>query len=56
MYICVGMYRSYICVLSSHEIEQSCIYVLECIGHMYVSYQARRLSSHVYMCLIKPGD
>ena len=49
----------YICVLSSQEIEQSCIYVLEgighiyvleCIGHVYVSYQARRLSSHVYMC------
>ena len=58
-YICVRMYRSCICVLSSQEIEQSCIYVLdgighiyvlECIGHVYVSYQARRLSSHVYMC------
>jgi hypothetical protein len=55
----------YICVLSSQEIEQSCIYVLEgighiyvleCIGHVYVSYKARRLSSHVYVCLIKPGD
>ena len=39
-YICVRMYRSCICVLSSQEIEQSCIYVLEAmegIGFVIVS-------------------